>query len=102
MFKGKAVEENEISLQELSRKERETNEKFCEFTLKKEKTEFGVCTFFRACKVSIIYLKNLAETVLKHISLTQVQNAFHFGSSCMKGKKQGEVCQVRFLVFSFS
>ena len=56
MFKGKAVEENEISLQELSRKERETNEKFCEFTLKKEKTEFGVCTFFRACKVSIIYL----------------------------------------------
>ena len=54
MFKGKSVD-NEISLKELSRKERETNEKYCEFTLKKEKTEFGVCTFFRACKVSIIY-----------------------------------------------
>ena len=53
MFKGKGAKES--SLKKLSRKEREANEISCEFTLKKEKTEFGVCTFFRACKVGFLY-----------------------------------------------
>ena len=54
MFRGKGVKENKASLK-LSRKEREANEKYCEFTLKKEKIESGICTFFRACKVEFLY-----------------------------------------------
>lgn len=56
MFSGKGVRENETYLKKLSRKEREANEKYCEFTLKKEKTESGICTFFRACKVGFLFL----------------------------------------------
>ena len=51
MFRANGGMVGEKSQKSLSRKERETEVKRCEFTVKKEKTVNGVCTIFGACKV---------------------------------------------------